>query len=412
MPYFLGSTIQRAASMKQVSQTSGTEPAPRRIGALVLTGLATTGAILGLAVYAPAWILASVLVLSAIAVILEWRARDAVAPVSSADDHLEFRQTLQDPVAIDQAAAPAALSALGRDLLPVWQRHIESVRTQTEAAIVALTGEFTRMNGELRGAVEVFESFDVDQSGLGAVLGRSHERLTEVVDRLQRALDQQERQIRDIESLGGYIEELDEMAAQVAGVASRTNLLALNASIEAARAGEQGRGFAVVADEVRELSRRSGETGRSMAEKVAAVGQAIQTACDSARATKEQEESVRYSETAIKSVIEEFRNTASGITDAARSLRDASQGIRDGIDGALVQFQFQDRTSQILSHVRENILETGNLLADAERDAPDAAAIERQLEQLQQHYAMRDEWDAHYGETTHDAQKSSDVTFF
>lgn len=56
------------------------------------------------------------------------------------------------------------------------------------------------------------------------------------------------------------VEEISNLATQIAGIADQTNLLALNAAIEAARAGDQGRGFAVVAEEVRGLAEQSATT--------------------------------------------------------------------------------------------------------------------------------------------------------
>jgi methyl-accepting chemotaxis protein len=314
-----------------------------------------------------------------------------------------------------------SLQALSSDVLPVWSRQIELSRAQMEEAVCELTAQFAGIVEKLEAAVGASGSAAKDLEGGGttvSVFATCETRLNEVVSSLKAAMQNKRAMLTEVNGLLDFIVELKQMAVDVAGIADQTNLLALNAAIEAARAGEVGRGFAVVADEVRKLSTLSKETGTRISAKVETISKAISGAVRAADQTAANEaQSVTRSEEAIDLVLHDFRQVTESLIESSGVLHAQSAGIKDEISDAMVQLQFQDRVSQVLSHVRDNIGSTPVRLEQSYADVRHGGRLvpidaQQLLEELQSTYAMAEERSIHSGTSGKAEQQEDDITFF
>jgi methyl-accepting chemotaxis protein len=318
----------------------------------------------------------------------------------------------------------------GDEVLPIWCRHIENSRTQMEEAVADLAGRFSSIVDKLDNALHVssLENGNGGNGGKGGkgaasmteVFAHSESQLGSVVASMKSAMTSKQAMLAQIKDLERFTRELRDMAEGVASIAAQTNLLALNAAIEAARAGPAGRGFAVVAQEVRNLSSRSAETGRNISNRVGLISSAILAASQAAEQSSEEENrSMSSAEGMIDTVLAEFRSMTDALVQSSDLLKQESIGIQGEVGQALVQLQFQDRVSQVMAHVRENmelvpaLLRENRARYDVERmlEPLEAAPL---LHELQKTYAMAEEHAVHGG-SKHAAPAAADadeVTFF
>ncbi|QXI31171.1 chemotaxis protein [Pseudomonas vanderleydeniana] len=330
-------------------------------------------------------------------------------------------QTSQAAVdaAQDAVASRAKLDEVLLGAMPIWAKQVESSRQQTEEAIVSLVERFSGIAARLQETVQASQDAAGELDGQAAdgalkVLARSDSELSQVIDSLKATQTSRDHMLGQVRGLTAYTGELRTMAADVAAIAAQTNLLALNAAIEAARAGEAGRGFAVVADAVRNLSSKSSETGQQMSAKVDIINNAITQLVQAASSSADEDShSVVASEQSIQLVLERFQNITGRLADSADLLKQESYGIRDEMTDVLVNLQFQDRVSQILSHVRDNINALHDHLLQVSR-APDQVAamdVKQWLARMESTYATDEQRRIHHGAAA--AQQSSqDITFF
>ena len=316
------------------------------------------------------------------------------------------------------ARGSANLMSLCTSILPIWDKQIDTGRVETEAAVMALAERFSNLSQRLQMAVDHSQGTATDDGAQGIVglLNVSQKDLSMIIVSLKTALEAMKSMMVPIALLPKLTDELKNMALDIASIAAQTNLVALNAAIEAARAAEAGRGLAVVSGEVRKLSNLSAAAGKTITSTVETVNVSIATVLTQAEQYARHDAAVvDHSEKTILRVLSEFGSSAEQLSHSTELLQAESAAIRGEIDEVLVALQFQDRVSQIFSHVqndveklRAHVEECSARAEHGESCEPIDAAL--WMEQLAGTYTMQQQRSNHSG--TAAASLASEITFF
>ena len=225
-----------------------------------------------------------------------------------------------------------------------------------------LVQDVNRLITDIASAIEVNASRAREAFGFAA---EANQKANSGVDVSRLAIEKMRTVFERVEQSGGMVFQLEaktrhvhQITEIITSVASRTNLLSLNASIEAARAGEAGRGFAVVADEIRKLAENAARSAEEIAKLIHEITADTQRVADEMRQSGQVITEGREDVNTIAHSLEQIRGAVGEAAARAEEIfQEADNQARDAERMVESMAQISDATqanAEAVDEVAEN----------------------------------------------------------
>jgi methyl-accepting chemotaxis protein len=288
-----------------------------------------------------------------------------------------MNKTSQNQLSDDVSSFPAnhAGDAAGHGLeveaelakyLPHFSRMSEQLKqtsSQIESSVVEVCSSFQGIAQRAKETVARTTGF-LSQQGEGSSDTRSFEGLIDncsgtmvkILNVTEEAGEVSRRAIERIQQMDKASQLISASMLQLERIAVGNKVLALNARIEAARAGRYGAGFEVVANEVISQTERSQKVNAQVSGLITNLrALAVSTLEDLQQENDRDRQRVEQCKCEVNESLKDLQGAHGEMKTMMTEITDEGALLANDIGAAVRGLQFQDRTSQRIAHVVEDL---------------------------------------------------------